>query len=119
MFDKSHLLAVVGKTLPPPWSTFVGDLVEFCRITTNYLIPTGPVDRAKLRELCTQTREFEDYYLGSYRNYLLGELVGDPSSITDSLRALSLTPFCDKQLIDTVQNLGQPQVTAEVQQRDG
>ena len=111
VFDKSHLLAVVKKILPAPWSTFVGNLLEFCRITTNYLIPTESDGRANLKALCTKTREFEDYYLGSYRNYLLDELEGEPSSIAISLQAVSRTPFLDRELNDTVQILGQPQLT--------
>lgn len=76
--SKAHLLDIIGDYLPEEWARHTRNLLDFCRCQTNYEIPTSTSQRARLRELCIRTREFEDYYLSRHLKFLLAELSSSP-----------------------------------------
>ena len=95
VYTKTHLLEQLDDNLRPDWATFVRRLIEYCRTETNYAIPTAVRGRQRLRKLCERTRDFEDFCLSSYREYLIEELSGDDQSIDDAIRVLERVSFRD------------------------
>ena len=58
------------------WAGFVEDVYRLGKERWGYLVPEGPDERARLRDLCARTLDFENHYLDRYRDYLLREARG-------------------------------------------
>ncbi len=56
------------------WTGLVEQTFERCRVRWDYQLPSDPVDREGLRELCGQALAFENHFLGRYKDFLLAEL---------------------------------------------
>ena len=94
--SKAHLQSKLRDHLPQEWASFIEVLFTFCRRQTSYGIPKDANGRKKLRELCSRTREFEDYFLNAYREFLLDELVADVERTSEALERIEETPFQDE-----------------------
>lgn len=87
------MLDIIGDYLPEEWARHTRNLLDFCRCQTNYEIPTSTSQRARLRELCIRTREFEDYYLSRHLKFLLAELSSSPDRARIARAKIAETPF--------------------------
>jgi len=56
------------------WGQLLQDIYMYCRGKWQYLIPTDPVERRQLREICERTLAFENHFLLVYKEFLLSEL---------------------------------------------
>ncbi|HEX4203871.1 MAG TPA: hypothetical protein VHZ51_06675 [Ktedonobacteraceae bacterium] len=56
------------------WTMLLEDIYYLCRGRWNYLIPTDPAERARLRAICQRTLGFENHFLRIYKQFLLQEL---------------------------------------------
>lgn len=100
--SKAHLLSILHQYLPSEWALFVEDLFRFCRMETNYGVPKDPGGRKKLRDLCRRTGEFESYFLGRYREFLLEEMEANDSRTSYALDRIIETPFRDNAIREKI-----------------
>lgn len=79
------------------WAALVEQVFNDCRGRWNYGLPAAPADREQLNMLCEQALAFENYFLGSYRDFLLGELERpDTGAQLGALRGFQKVVFADQ-----------------------
>lgn len=81
------------------WAPFLHDLFASCRDRWSYAIPADPADRQHLRELCRRSLDFENHFLSSYRDFVLGELSSTDEEVRGSaMRTLERLPYRDEEI---------------------
>jgi hypothetical protein len=78
------------------YAALLEDLAEWCRERWGYLIPADAAGQARLRDLCARTLEFENHFLGGYREWVVGELrAADHDARQAARRMLERVPLAD------------------------
>ena len=77
---KAECLARYRKDIADEWTPLLEDVFEFCKRSLHYQIPSSAVDRAKLREICARTLDFENHFLRTL-DVFLGSEDHDPQEV--------------------------------------
>ena len=56
------------------WTDLITDAFNLCRKTWHYRVPEAQADRERLRLICRRTLDFDNYFMGEYRSFLVREL---------------------------------------------
>lgn len=90
------------------WGQLLQDIYVYCRGQWQYLIPTDPVERRQLREICERTLAFENHFLLIYKEFLLSELrAEDVEGKLYALWVLDQMVYQDKEVEEAVAELAQ------------
>jgi len=81
------------------WTGYIDDLFRYGRDAWRYHVPTESRDRRRLRDLCVRTLDFENHFLGRYRDFLLKELRSDdPEARSLAAKTMKRLPYRDGRL---------------------
>jgi predicted nucleotidyltransferase len=72
--SKSESTRLYRAHINDEWSDLVEQVYQRCRVDWGYRIPDEQSKRQLLRVLCQQALDFENYFYGLYREFLLREL---------------------------------------------
>jgi len=96
---KVDVPAAYGRYVGDEWAPFLCHLFAYCRDAWNYEIPPAPEERRFLRELCARNMEFENHFLRSYREFVIGELRStDEGTRVLAVEALEQLPYRDAEV---------------------
>ncbi|HEX9038438.1 MAG TPA: nucleotidyltransferase domain-containing protein [Ktedonobacterales bacterium] len=87
------------------WTGLLSAIYEECRQRWAYVIPEGPDERARLRELCEQTLLFERHFMSRYTAYALGELRSSDERVFGACEALRRAPLAQTEIVDVLRLL--------------
>ncbi|HLG61758.1 MAG TPA: nucleotidyltransferase domain-containing protein [Ktedonosporobacter sp.] len=87
------------------WTALLEEITTSCRDEWQYLIPTAPHARKRLREICERTLRFEQHFLTCYRSYLLEQLRStEQEHIRVARQFQEQSPLDDAEIIALLQN---------------
>jgi hypothetical protein len=96
---KRDVTRLYRQHLGDEWADYLDALHQECLEAWHYLIPEAPAERARLRALSRRARDFERFFLASYRAFVLEELhSADPAARAEALRMLRMTPLRDAEI---------------------
>lgn len=72
--NKSHCFALHKECINDAWSDFLIEAFTTCNTLWKYRVPEDPQAQAELAALCRKMLDYENHFLGVYREFLLGEL---------------------------------------------
>ena len=72
--SKSQCLRLYKEKVRNEWQDLIEFLFEQCNHRWAYSIPDSSEDRIRLRNACKRTLEYENYFLQTYRDFVLKEL---------------------------------------------
>ena len=102
--SKKECHILYRKYINDEWSLLLESIYKQCREEWQYLIPEQPSEQYKLRRICQQAIEFENHFLGIYKQFLLSELRNPDVSV--KRRALQMQkhiPYVDQDVISLLQ----------------
>lgn len=103
---KRGLTHIYTEQINDEWGSFLDDLWQKGKYRWRYLIPTDPLEREQLRDLCRRALDFENYYLRHYRDFLLHELAhADSKHRLKAAQRLGLIIYADDEVIAALQKL--------------
>jgi hypothetical protein len=77
--DKAACVELYQQYVADEWTDLVTRVHELCRNRWQYRLPSDATDQQTLRDLCRRALDFQNHFLGLYREYQLAELAsGDP-----------------------------------------
>lgn len=95
------------------WATFVEAVYVNGKATWGYRVPDDPASWALLRDLCWETRAFENHYLARYRAYLLEQLdTVDEACMRSAIERLGTVLYSDTDVADTLRAIARSGPTA-------
>jgi hypothetical protein len=96
MARKSECHNMYKNHIGDEWAPLISDIYVLCRNRGHYVIPLDVSDRQMLRSICERTLQFENYFLGLYREFLLDELSsGPPADGAHARWVLDQLPLAD------------------------
>jgi len=88
--DKAACVELYQKYVADEWTELVTQVHDLGRNGWHYGIPSGATDRETLRALCDRALDFQNHFLGLYRQYQLAELASGDAD-REQLAAQRLT----------------------------
>jgi hypothetical protein len=93
---KSDCHTFYRERLGGEWAGLLDTIYQVCRQEWHYLVPAAPRDRATFAGICHRVLQFENYFLATYRDFVVRELQsGDSSAVAEALAFLERVPFDD------------------------
>lgn len=87
---KDDMVRLYRELVNDRWTAFVTEVHDLCRLEWDYVIPTSADDRARLRQLCARTLDYEHHVIGLYHPWLQSELAqGDAALAKERLAAFN------------------------------
>lgn len=71
--DKRTAITAYRQHINDEWADHLEAIHQYCRLQWGYQVPEASADRQILRQLCQRELEFENYFLGLYKDYLRQE----------------------------------------------
>lgn len=104
--SKADAVRRYGETIGDEWAPLVDTLYRKGKDEWRYLVPRSVRDRQALRQLCAEMVGFENYFLHSYRTYLLDELwTGSRDRQGDVVNRLAEVIYPDEEIVSALANL--------------
>ncbi len=91
---KSACVGMYREHIGDEWTELIAEAYEWCRNRWEYLIPSAPSERRRLRALCRRTLDLENHALRVRRDYLRRlAAAGDEADTAFAAEALDLVRF--------------------------